>query len=622
VSDLVGPPSSRSKFMGPEPCALCRRQPRQARKGATARGPTQVPQVHLGPISPDTAPGQGLEVGMYQVLARKWRPQTLDELIGQPHIARTLMNAVAGGRLAHAYVFAGLRGTGKTSVARILAKCLNCEKGPIASPCNQCLSCREIVEGRSLDVMELDAASRTGVDNIRELQEVVSYAPVRDRYRVLIIDEAHMLSKPAFNALLKTLEEPPPRVVFVLATTEIQKLLPTILSRCQVFEFHRVSIKNIAAHLRRIAAAEGLVVSDRTLERVARAGEGSVRDALSVLERVLAFCGPTIADEDALQVLGAVRTEVLVEFVRGIASRDAAALLSSLDALVDQGHDLVHFWGELVGVVRDLMLLRAWPQGGDALSRPPDEAAALIEAGGALSLQDWTRVFQILAGLEYGLKGSSQPRFLFEGALIRIAGLGAVRPIEEILATLGGASANPPATPGKKVGAGAANQASTSPIAAGFADVREAIVSAVTQARPMLGAVLERAATLLVDGGTLVATFGPSDAGMRRMLTGDETVRSIETIAAQALGRPLTLRVLGLGEGAGVGSPEALPGEAGEGEARDGIGESQHDLAQRARKDPAVSRLLTEFGAQVVDVRPLHPGVDEAAKSFAVEEGG
>jgi DNA polymerase-3 subunit gamma/tau len=354
------------------------------------------------------------------------------------------------------------------------------------------------------------------------------------------------------------------------------------------------------------------------------------------MERVLAFCGSTIADDDALQVLGAVRTEVLLEFVRGIASRDAAALLSSLDALVDEGHDLVHFWGEFVGVVRDLMLLRAWPQGGDALSRTPEEAKALSDAGGALSLEDWTRVFQILAGLEYGLKASSQPRFLFEGALIRIAGLGAVRPIEEILATLGGAPMAPPPAPRKKLEAesvpplpqrsvrasSTAELASTSSVAAGFQDVREAIVSAVTQARPMLGAVLERAATLVVDGGALVVTFGPSDSGMRRMLTGDDNVRSIETIAAQALGRPLALRVLGSDDVAGVGPGEPLPGRAVPGQAQDGAAESLHDLTQRARKDPAVSRLLTEFGAQVVDVRPLRPGVDDAGKSLTVEEGG
>ena len=574
---------------------------------------------------------------MYQVLARKWRPRTLDEVVGQPHVARTLKNAIAGSRLAHAYVFAGVRGTGKTSVARILAKSLNCEKGPAATPCNECVSCNEIMEGRSLDVMELDAASRTGVDNIRELQEVVSYAPVRDRYRVLIIDEAHMLSKAAFNALLKTLEEPPPRVIFILATTEIQKLLPTILSRCQVFEFHRVPLKSIVVHLRHIADAETISISDRSLERIARAGEGSLRDALSVLERVLAFCGSTVTDDDAFQVLGAVRTETLVEFVRGIASRDAASLLASLDALVDEGHDLVHFWGELVGVVRDLMLVRAWPGGGDALSRTSDEAGALVEAGGLLTLEDWTRVFQILAGLEIGLKVSSQPRFLFEGALIRMAGLGAVRPIEEILAALGGSPVIRSASPKRSEAAPlrgnsqpaprGESASSPSPTAAGFEDVRGALVSAVTQARPMLGALLERAVAVVVDGGGLIVTFGASDSGMRRMLTTDDNVRSIEAIAAQTLGRPLVLRVAATDEGVALEPAAKSPTTAATGTtARPlppaGAGESRQALTERALNDPAVSRVLKEFGAQVVDVRPLRPGVDDASGSLAVEENG
>jgi DNA polymerase-3 subunit gamma/tau len=577
---------------------------------------------------------------MYQVLARKWRPQTLDELVGQPHVARTLKNAVTGGRLAHAYVFAGLRGTGKTSVARILAKCLNCEKGPIATPCNVCVPCVEILEGRSLDVMELDAASRTGVDNIRELQEVVSYAPVRDRYKILIIDEAHMLSKAAFNALLKTLEEPPPGVIFILATTEIQKLLPTILSRCQVFEFHRVPLKSIANHLSRIAKAEGIVISEATLERVARAGEGSLRDALSVLERVLAFCGSDVSDDDALQVLGAVRTEVLVDFVRGVAARDAAALLSALDTLVDDGHDLVHFWGEFVGVVRDLMLLRAWPAGGSALSRTADEAKALLEAGGALSLEDWTRVFQILAALEYGLKSSSQPRFLFEGALIRMAGLGAVRPIEDILASLGGLPASPeppkrrsesapaPARPPARASTPPATKAAPGPtarpsaIASGFEDVREAILSAVSQARPMLGAILQRASAVVVDGGTLVVTFGPADSGMVRMLAGDDNARSIEAIAGEALGRPLGLRVRGSDETASAPAGTAAPDSGVPRPPRDDGAESRLELTDRAKKDPVVSRVLSEFGAQVVDVRPLRPAADDAPAPPSIEENG
>jgi hypothetical protein len=310
-----------------------------------------------------------------------------------------------------------------------------------------------------------------------------------------------------------------------------------------------------------------------------------------------------------------------------------------LDALVDEGHDLVHFWGELVGVVRDLMLLRAWPGGGDALSRSPEEAKALITAGGTLTLEDWTRVFQILAGLEFGLKASSQPRFLFEGALIRMAGLGAVRPIEEILATLGGTPTVPPAA--KKTGeakptspTGRSQPASRvepaalrSPIAAGFEDVRAAVVSAVTQSRPMLGAMLERAVAVLVEGGTLVVTFGASDVGMRRVLMTDDNVRSIETIAAAALGRPLALRVAESSGDVAVGpltpavttATSSLPSER---TAAGGTEESRQALTERALKDPAVSRLLKEFGAQVVDVRPLRPDVEDAGTPQTVEENG
>ena len=598
---------------------------------------------------------------MYQVLARKWRPQTLDELVGQPHVARTLRNALNARRVAHAYVFAGVRGTGKTTVARILAKSLNCESGPTATPCNRCVPCGEITEGRSLDVMELDAASRTGVDNIRELQEVVSYAPVRDRYRVLIIDEAHMLSKAAFNALLKTLEEPPPQVVFVLATTEFQRLLPTILSRCQVFEFHRVSTKDVTLHLQRVAGTEGITVSERTLERIARTGEGSMRDALSVLERVLAFCGSEIADDEALQVLGAVRTEVLAEFVRGFATRDAAALLASLDALVNEGHDLVHFWGELIGVVRDLMLMTTWSDAGTVISRTPEEAATLGAAGGELSIEDWTRIFQILAALEHPLKTSSQPRFLFEGALIRLAGLGAVRPIEEILSSLGASTSHPAAGHAPRAGdseriargvpsafpqkknlaepplaqptAVPRREMESAPgrpqMALALEEVREALVAAVSQARPMLGAMLEQATTIIVDGPSLSIAFGPGDDGLRRMLASDDNKHAIESLAATALGRPLSLRLAGPADERP--SPTAT-GFAGAQEEPSGStpstirsffvdeGASKVALMERARKDPAVQCLLREFGAQIIDIRPLRAPAESDGPAPTIEE--
>lgn len=522
---------------------------------------------------------------MYQVLARKWRPKGLDELVGQDHVARTLRNAFGAGRVAHAYLFSGVRGTGKTTVARIVAKSLNCEKGPTAAPCGECVPCREIADGRAIDVLEIDAASRTGVDDIRELQEVVVYAPVRDRYKVLIVDEVHMLSKSAFNALLKTLEEPPPRVVFVLATTELHKVLPTILSRCQVFEFRRVPPREVAAHLRRICDAEGIRVSDRVLDRIAREGEGSVRDSLSVLERVLAFCGTEVRDEEAFEVLGAVRLEVLVAFVEGMAARDAASLLEALEGVAHEGHDLVQFWSELLSAVRDVALLRAVPGAREMLSRSPDDGERLRAAAEGLGDDDLTRIFRILAEIEYGLRTSSQPRFLFESCLLRIAALGAVRPIEELIAGLPEA---PRAEPQKK------KPATADPGARRASD----LIDAVRKARPMLEAMIEEAGTVRYEAGAVVLAFPPGAEAVRRMFEREDTLSFVRTAARDLWGEEVPIRVeTAAATEEAPAAPKAsfpTPGPTG-----------REELFDRVRKDPSVRMLLTEFGAQIVDVRPL-----------------
>ncbi len=576
---------------------------------------------------------------MYQVLARKWRPRNFEELVGQQQVARTLANAVESDRLAHAYIFAGLRGTGKTSAARILAKCLNCEQGPTTSPCGSCPACREIADGQSMDVLEIDAASRTKVEQTRELLELVSYAPVRDRYKVLIIDEAHMLSKASFNALLKTLEEPPPNVLFLLATTELQKILPTILSRCQVFEFRRVAARDTAAHLRRLCDAEGITVSDSSLDRIARAGEGSVRDALSVLERVLAFCGSQIDDEDVLRQLGTVRGETLAEMVRAMASHDAAGMLGVLDGLMNEGHDLVHFWGQLIAAVRDLLMMRTAPDRPDLLARSADEASALAEAASALGEEDLSRIFHALAELEQSLKTSGQPRYVFEAALIRIAHLGAVRPIEELLSSLesgpdvgprgGGSGAAP--DKGQRRRHAPRNErtpASSTPPRGGdtpvdsapaAADLAGAFVTAVQRARPMLSAILDAASEVRVEGSAVAIVFPSGKEALRRQLERSDNRKTLSECARAAVGAEQILlstsgpevrtrpRQATAATAARAAGPATSPVATVEQPSRPGRSGDRDALIRQANRDPGVRRLLREFGAQVVDIRPLDP---------------
>lgn len=292
----------------------------------------------------------------YRVFARKYRPQTFDEVVGQEHITRTLQNAITASRVSQAYLFVGPRGIGKTSTARILAKALNCNNGPTANPCGTCDACKEIEEGRSLDVLEIDGASNNGVENIRELRENTAYAPARGPYKIYLIDEVHMLSAGAFNALLKTLEEPPPHVKFIFATTEAQKVPATITSRCQRFDLRRIPAASIAAHLQSIAGKEGITMEDSAAEAIARGADGGLRDAESMLDQAVAFCGNTITGEDVMTVFGFTSRETITSLMTYILARDAAASLRIITQQAEAGKDLLRLLGDVIGHVRDLLV--------------------------------------------------------------------------------------------------------------------------------------------------------------------------------------------------------------------------------------------------------------------------
>ena len=376
----------------------------------------------------------------YQVLARKWRPQRFDDVVGQQAVTRTLRNAIASGRVAQAFVFAGPRGSGKTTTARILARALSCEQGPTADPCGTCDACVEIAQGRDIDVLEIDAASHTGIDNIREVVIAgLSIVPVRNRYKIFIIDEVHQLSIPSFNALLKSIEEPPAHVVFMMATTELHKIPDTILSRSQVFEFKALPSKAIADQLRKIATAEKLELADAAVALIARAAEGSMRDAQSALDQVMAFAGQTISAEDVSTVLGLVGRDLLFELVESVIDEDGARAFALADRAVESGHDLRLVVRELTSVVRDVMMMAVDPSRAGDGELAEGEREQLAQLATRFSREDLMRAFDLLAKAEQDIKNASQPRYHFEMMLLKWMHLRKLVPLTELMDQLGGA---------------------------------------------------------------------------------------------------------------------------------------------------------------------------------------
>jgi DNA polymerase-3 subunit gamma/tau len=386
---------------------------------------------------------------MYTVLARKWRPQRFDEVVGQQAVTQTLRNALTSGRIHQAFVFAGPRGVGKTTTARLLARALNCYQGPTPDPCGTCDACREIAAGRDMDVLEIDAATHTGIDNVREvIISGLAISPVRDRYKVFIIDEVHQLSTSSFNALLKSVEEPPPHVVFIMATTSGDKIPDTILSRAQVFEFRPIGVPAIAAQLRKIAEAEQLTVGDEALALIARAADGSMRDAQSALDQVIAFAGTTITTEDVSTVLGIVGRDLLFDIIAGVADENPIAAFTLAGRAVELGYDLRLVCRELASLARGLLLVNVDPScAADPEIATESERQRLIALAARFSREDLLRGFDLLSRADREIRETTQPRYYLEMLLLQWIHLRKLLPIEDVIAGLDRATPGTPALP-------------------------------------------------------------------------------------------------------------------------------------------------------------------------------
>jgi DNA polymerase III subunit gamma/tau len=589
----------------------------------------------------------------YQVLARKWRPQRFDEVIGQRGVTQTLRNAIAANRIAQSFVFAGPRGVGKTTTARILARGLNCVNGPTSEPCGVCDACIEIAQGRDIDVLEIDAATNTQVDKVREI--IISglgIAPVRNRYKIFIIDEVHRLSQQAFDALLKSIEEPPPHVVFMMATTEVDKVPATIQSRSQVFELKTIGVKQIGDQLRKIAEAEQIQIDDAALTLLARAGDGSMRDAQSAFDQVIAFAGNSVTADDVTSVLGLVRRDLLMDIADAVAREDAAAVFDLAGSAAEAGYDMRIVIRELARLTRDLLII-----GVDASRLNDPEIAAeserdrLATLAGQFSGEDLMRAFDVLTKAEYDIRGSMQPRYHLELALLRWIHLRKLVPLSDLIQGLekGGAaprvaaatsaprpapkpvssnaatvraveakraeaSQPPPAPqPPNREAAPVANadlapatDGNLPPAAGGVlppaADglLKDRLLAEVQKSRKYFyGTVIAQAQRIDVDGERVLLTFAPQHRALKQQL--DQSRPWLEELASKLAGRKMT--VTGVEGQAAPGT--AKPGDAGRAASSGTDPDKQTALKQKAMADSGVQAMLDVFRTDIKEVEEM-----------------
>src|ERR1700674_2284858 len=570
----------------------------------------------------------------YQVIARKWRPQKFSDLVGQEHVTETLGNAIKNDRVAHAYIFSGARGVGKTTAARILAKAMNCVHGPTPEPCGVCDSCKEIAAGNSLDVIEIDAASNRGIDQIRELREMVRYAPAASRSKVVILDEAHMLTGDASNALLKTLEEPPERVIFVMATTQPEDLEDTIRSRSQHFHFRALTFNEITDRLKYIASKENLKIEDGALAVIARMAEGSMRDALSLLEQARAYCGDDIQDQAVRDLLGVVPEDALNELVQAIAGQSAERALGLVHTFQKDGRNLQHFCREAIRHMRNLLIARVCGADSDLIAATPDQRPALARAAEQFSEEDLTRFFQILLQTDDDLRRKPDPRVHLEMGLLRLINASRLAPLEELLTELKSGAAGAGTSAGMARGAApgissvpapakrsvapsvapstpAPAKLNTAPTIAkndavteefttqnkrngaamrvsGISTEQVAEIKAGIQAQQkFLGELVDQSSRWELDGAELRIYFAPEKRPFAEMLEGRDSLERVRAISSNVLGRPV--RVCAKLEAVAAAAASATGGT--------------QELRAQFERDPMVRSMLQRFGGKISEVK-------------------
>jgi len=558
----------------------------------------------------------------YLVLARKWRPQTFHDLVGQEHVCRTLQNAIESGRVAHAFLFTGARGVGKTSAARILAKALQCEKGPVHEPCNVCPACLEITAGNSVDVFEIDGASNTGVEDIRELRESIKYLPSRCRYKIFIIDEVHMLSTNAFNALLKTLEEPPPHVKFIFATTEPHKVPITILSRCQRFDFKRISLPKIVARLRTIVDEEKVAVSEASLTAIARKGDGSMRDSLSTLDQVLAFCGDGVDDDEVIALLGVVDRRLLLEASRAVFARDCQASLDIVARVDSFGYNMRCFCQELIEHFRNFVVVKVSANPAEILDLAEGELADIRSQASSGTLDQLQRYLSILLKAETEMALSGFTRLILEMALLRMCTLLPVVPVDEIIERLKALEgspgkravipaaaplASPPKTPAaavRAVEASAVTPSSDEPSLSSPAQVGwPGFVTFVNSEKKSLGKILEHGRPLQFTARDIEIGFPAGSFHLSCLQDADSLVALTELAARFCKATP-TVRLTPLN-----GENRGLPPTVQEKKSLEADGRQQK-LEEAARTHPLVTAAVEIFEAEIAEIVAIEHDAD------------